>query len=478
MANTKIENLKLLEKQRENAKDRALKSRDKFAELAYKDYQAPTSMMGDSFLRYGQEQAAERAKLGRKKNWTDDLTEGFSEGLGIAFKTHGQNEKFNRVANYFKEVGDNAAYRLQLAKGEAAFNQDAQPYAQTAMKIINANGDRTSTLNALQNVFSQMKANNSDITGEVVDYSPNTNSVIFRTDKGDQMINLTGFAGEDYAWEMQRAKLLKEAEEFERKEMESKGLRDQIALMNAENYKKQTEFQTNPTTQENLTRTKKQIETNIKYISELQPKIERIDLSINSLGEIRDIIKNEIKNGKITSPAGGGLRGWAARMLGNITGESVTADKVKMLLATEYARASEIVGGGVRSDQDQKDFKETLANLEKNPHAALWMLDKKIEQSKGQAAFYRDQINLYEEDPAANLQAHIPNLAEGQYTPVDYEKKQSNTITQQSINPKPLYNQAPEGYTNIKRLSDGRVKYIPNDKVDQALASGEFELVE
>jgi hypothetical protein len=468
--------IELKQKSKQHKEDLALKERNNLAKLAYNDYQTPAGMLGDTFSQYTASQEAERARTGRKKGLWENLTEGFSSGMAAGLKAYSKNEKVNRVLNYFNTVSNEAGKQLQWHEGQAQFNAKVQPFAQTAMQIMNSEGSLEMKNATLQKIADNMRNSVPDFNYEVAGVIPNTNQIALRDRATNEIenISLSKYVGQDFLDAEDRRILAEEQKNYERaKQNEQRQL--EISEMNARNYEKQTNFQTNPEVQGNVSKIKKQIETNIKYINELQPKIERIDLSVSNLEEIKDIIEGEITEGGILSPAGGGLRGWAARLLGNVSGESLKADKVKMLLATEYARASEIVGGGARSDQDMKDFKETLADLEKNPYAAVSMLEKKIRQSQNQSAFYREQIRLYEEDPAANLQANIPNLAEDTYTPAEYGATRSNKIPQQAVNAKPL--PAPQGYVNVK-FPDGQVKLLKEDEAINWIRDGIGEAVE
>jgi hypothetical protein len=207
---------------------------------------------------------------------------------------------------------------------------------------------------------------------------------------------------------------------------------------------------------------------------EFEDKLHIADASVANLTELMKVMSKSGLQGSSTVQA-------AARYLAAKTGETYSIDSVKMLLQSEFASLSDVVGPGVKSDSDMKRFDETLTRLETHPEAAMNMLKARIKLAQNKTNEYRRKLELYAQDPTANLNSTV-NYSAGIYNqPGEQGQQQEKISPENPLNLTPEQQQA-AGKAQMPQQQqaemvsmtapDGTAILIPAANVDAAISQG------
>jgi len=200
---------------------------------------------------------------------------------------------------------------------------------------------------------------------------------------------------------------------------------------------------------------------------EFEDKLHIADASVANLTELMKVMSKSGLQGSSTVQA-------AARYLAAKTGETYSIDSVKMLLQSEFASLSDVVGPGVKSDSDMKRFDETLTRLETHPEAAMNMLNARIKLAQNKTNEYRRKLELYAQDPTANLNSTV-NYSAGIY---NQPQQQENISPEKPLNLSPAEQQA-AGKTNMPPRNEAKIEQFLKDGARwmQDPKSGEKKLI-
>jgi hypothetical protein len=108
-----------------------------------------------------------------------------------------------------------------------------------------------------------------------------------------------------------------------------------------------------------------------------------------------------------------------------------------MLVASQYSKADEILGKGVRSDSDMKMFAKTIPSLDKNPQAVLKLLEAQQTQIEKERKAGRIKLKKFADNPLANL-TDDTDYSEGMYGASPTQQAEMSRIPISPENPLPL----------------------------------------
>jgi hypothetical protein len=182
---------------------------------------------------------------------------------------------------------------------------------------------------------------------------------------------------------------------------------------------------------------------NAKVIHKIYQDMHNGDEHLQRITEMRNIISSSDKAG--SDPWTGVVRWWAEK-----TGDTFDADTIGQNMLG-YLKDLKTIYGGVISDNDIKTAEKTWPKLSSNKQAVLNSMDKTITNVTNKINLYRQQIELFDEDNAANL----------------YSNK-ANTSTPRAV---PHQHGTQEKMYTVE-TPDGEKRMIPESMIDKAIAQG------
>ena len=398
----------------------------------------------------------------------DGLTSGLSTGLKIA-----QSSEFVKK---LQAIDASLTERLSYYENKEKQKQAAEPFVLPAMEVMNSDMPYEQASPLLQQQFSSAQANGvPGLEGfSYAGFIPNSGIVLGTKDGKTVPIDMSRFIDPEVAKGIisNGISMATLQERRRRNDMESDP--NSALGKKAASYSKQVEFNTSPEERARAAALESRARKNSEKAMEFEDKLHIADASVANLTELMKVMGKSGLQGSSTVQA-------AARYLAAKTGETYSIDSVKMLLQSEFASLSDVVGPGVKSDSDMKRFDETLTRLETHPEAAMNMLNARIKLAQNKTNEYRRKLELYAQDPTANLNSTV-NYSAGIYNQPQQQGQQQEKISPETpLNLTPEQQQAAgkaqmpqQQQAEMVRMTapDGTAILIPAANVDAAISQG------
>jgi len=430
---------------------------------AKRSINGPGTIIAGALDKYNTDNA--QSRRGRRPSGQemafDGLTSGLSTGLKIA--------ESSDFVKKLQAIDASLSERLNYYDNRRKQKEAAEPFVLPAMEVMNSDMPYEQASPLLQQQFSSAQANGvPGLEGfSYAGFIPNSAIVLGTKDGKTVPIDMSRFIDPEVAKGIISNGISRGTLQEKRRRNDMESDPNSPLGKKAASYSKQVEFNTSPEEMARAAGLQARAKKNAEKVMEFEDKLHIADASVANLTELMKVMSKSGLQGSSTVQA-------AARYLAAKTGETYSIDSVKMLLQSEFASLSDVVGPGVKSDSDMKRFDETLTRLETHPEAAMNMLNARIKLAQNKTNEYRRKLELYAQDPTANLNSTV-NYSAGIY---NQPQQQENISPEKPLNLSPAEQQA-AGKTNMPPRNEAKIEQFLKDGARwmQDPKSGEKKLV-
>ena len=401
---------------------------------------------------------------GHKEKPAESFMKGMASGISGSLRSQ-DNEEFEKVYDYFNSNLKNIEQTNAYNESKQKKMDELSPYISTGLELMNSGLPHETVMPELKNIFEKAQMNNPDLKGNVVGYIPNSPFVTVRDENGNmKTISMASFIDpEDYKeivknnLDRQKLKLETDPNSFKNKK--------------AAAYIQQVQDLNDPELQGRREAEKQKAKQNVKRIHEIDEKVHKMDRLYVDNTELIKILN--------TSPqAGSSTFKELVRYFKEKTGQTLDRDKIRVLVASAYSKAEEMLGKGTRSDTDMETFAKTLPGLDKDPKAMVELLEAQQRQLKKEREAGRLHLKNFAKDPLANL-TDSTDYSAGMYDEADpgtgITPEKTLPLTpeqQQAVGKSPMVAQQQKPKMVRMTAPDGTAILIPEANVGAAKDQG------
>lgn len=197
--------------------------------------------------------------------------------------------------------------------------------------------------------------------------------------------------------------LIMEAKEMEQRKLAQTDMQLSIARQNADSITQNNQFRADPTAQGSVEGAKALARANPATIKEASESLDKGYSELQSIDRMEEVIKS-------SNLAGRPALIWMTKGLGLQPTNAESNVQLMKMLSMGFMDGMKKIYGGIISDSEREHFLAMMPSLDKNPKAALEILDMMRTRVLNWNERKRRQISAYHQDKGANLHTDTSDI--------------------------------------------------------------------